>query len=579
MSPSPSPRPSLSERLEGLISNKKDKDMRPRKPTLPRLPSNHNVHHTPAQPTLRWLGTRGSQHSTPSPSAPPSPLISSLDEALHEELALPKPPPLAKLPDSFYASRQLTRRPPFLDNLTHSTLPTASLVGEQLAEHDGPLRSPPTSSSLDSLRRVSERDRRRNSTEESQDSPSRSSGWWFFQHKDDMDNMLNEDDRADTVQEEQDNIRKKYRSPRNPIVFCHGLLGFDSVTIGPSIAPLEVNHWRGIKEVLEANGAEVLITRVPATSSPIDRAKVLEQRISEVFPGRAVHLIGHSMGGIDCRYLTTHLTYRKFDVLSITTIASPHRGSAFADYFLEAVGQNNFPSFLGLLDLLPNGGGDGKAFEFLTLENMRKFNEQTPDVPGVKYYSWGATYQPGLIDTWKWSHAVVLEKEGPNDGLVSVESAKWGTYLGTLEGVNHLDLVGWINPARYKWAEMMGKEISFRPATFYLGISDMLAREVDGQGREEEGPVGEGEGQQRAKEQALHSMKGEGARLGDEHEERRMEERAEEMEATVDLPSAVVRRDGDRLSAQSTSAPPSPIRPSSAASSRSAEGSSKTRNP
>ena len=83
------------------------------------------------------------------------------------------------------------------------------------------------------------------------------------------------------------------------------------------------------------------------------------------------------------------------------------------------------PSVLSLLELLPNGGGDGKAFEFLTIENMRKFNEQTPDVPGVKYYSWGATYQPGLIDTWKWSHAVVLEKEGPNDGLVSVESAKW----------------------------------------------------------------------------------------------------------------------------------------------------------
>lgn len=81
-------------------------------------------------------------------------------------------------------------------------------------------------------------------------------------------------------------------APKHPIVFCHGLLGFDSVTIGPSIAPLEVTHWRGIKEALEAIGAEVLITRVPATSSPFDRAKVLEQRIEEVYPGRAVHLIG-----------------------------------------------------------------------------------------------------------------------------------------------------------------------------------------------------------------------------------------------------------------------------------------------
>jgi triacylglycerol lipase len=81
-------------------------------------------------------------------------------------------------------------------------------------------------------------------------------------------------------------------SPSNPVVFCHGLLGFDSVTIGPAIAPLEVSHWRGIKEVLEQNGTQVLITRVPATSSPVDRAKVLEQKVSAVYPGRDVHLIG-----------------------------------------------------------------------------------------------------------------------------------------------------------------------------------------------------------------------------------------------------------------------------------------------
>lgn len=101
---------------------------------------------------------------------------------------------------------------------------------------------------------------------------------------------------------------------KNPIVFCHGLLGFDTVTLGPSIAPLQVTHWRGIRDALEANGSEVrplitarslrvlttctmlraqvLITRVPATSSPIDRAKVLCAKIAETYPGRAVHLIG-----------------------------------------------------------------------------------------------------------------------------------------------------------------------------------------------------------------------------------------------------------------------------------------------
>lgn len=195
--------------------------------------------------------------------------------------------------------------------------------------------------------------------------------------------------------------------------------------------------------------------------------------------------------------MTTHLTNRKFTVLSVTTIATPHRGSSFADHFLATIGSARMPSVLSLLDLLPNGGGDGKAFESLTTQNMGIFNKQTPDVKGVRYFSWGAWYEPGMIDTWKYPHSVILEKEGQNDGLVSVESSKWGQYLGTLEDVNHLDLVGWVNPARYKWAEITGREIKFRPATFYLGIADWLAAEVEGiakhgQGDDGKGKVGDG---------------------------------------------------------------------------------------
>ena len=222
-----------------------------------------------------------------------------------------------------------------------------------------------------------------------------------------------------------------YLAPKNPLVFCHGLLGFDSVTIGPSLGvpslQLQVAHWRGLKQVLSQTGADILITRVPATSSPIDRAKVLLKQIEDTYPGKKVHLIGHSMGGLDCRYLTTHLKeQRSFQVLSVTTIATPHRGSSFADHFLhDLVGKDRLPQVLFLLDLLPNGGGDGKAFEFLTRESMHNFNQQTPDMEGVKYFSWGAVYDPGLIDTWKYPHSVILEQEGPNDGLVSVESAKW----------------------------------------------------------------------------------------------------------------------------------------------------------
>jgi triacylglycerol lipase len=45
--------------------------------------------------------------------------------------------------------------------------------------------------------------------------------------------------------------------------------------------------------------------------------------------------------------------------------------------------------------------------------------------------------------------------------------------------VNHLDLVGWINLARYKLAEWTGKEIKFKPATFYLGITHTIAEQVE----------------------------------------------------------------------------------------------------
>lgn len=88
-------------------------------------------------------------------------------------------------------------------------------------------------------------------------------------------------------------------------------------------------------------------------------------------------------------------------MLSITTVATPHRGSSFADHFIETLGKNRIPTFVALLDMLPNGGGDGQAFESLTLESMRKFNEGTPDVEGVQYFSWGAVVEPGLMDAFR----------------------------------------------------------------------------------------------------------------------------------------------------------------------------------
>ncbi|KAI6007154.1 Alpha/Beta hydrolase protein [Pisolithus albus] len=448
----------------------------------------------PPAPLLRWSPSNNTSldRSEGSSSRPHTPVIAALNEALSESI-LPRPPPSAALPVAFSPPRVLSR-PPLLTTV-RPTYPTASLsVADHSpsSSHVAPARPiSPTHTSLDALRSIHTSISTQFTTSQV---PSK---WWFQPGWDSTSteraaSVLDEDDSAD-------DIAKNFRAPKAPVVFCHGLLGFDSVTIGPAIAPLQVSHWRGIKEVLQANGCEVLITRVPATSSPVDRAKVLEKTISETYPGRAVHLIGvpTSQGGIDCRYLITHLTQRSFSVLSLTTIVTPHRGSTFANHFLSLTGAH-LPAVLALLELLPNGGGDGKAFECLTLEAMAEFNKNTPDVDGVRYFSWGAEYEPGLFDTWKYPHSVIYANEGPNDGFVSVRSARWGTYLGTLKEVNHLDLVGWTDGIagglglptfnlRRMRAAVRGKEVGFSPGRFYLGVADLLAGV-----EEEEGYVKDG---------------------------------------------------------------------------------------
>ena len=130
-------------------------------------------------------------------------------------------------------------------------------------------------------------------------------------------------------------------------------------------------------------------------------------------------------------------------VLSLTTIATPHRGSAFADYLFAQLGRTNTRNVYAALEFF---GVETGAFRQLTPTYMsEKFNPRTPDVEGVKYYSYGATMQPHFWSMFRQSHRIVEEAEGPNDGLVSVESSQWGEYKGTLNHVSHLDLINWTN--------------------------------------------------------------------------------------------------------------------------------------
>ncbi|CAG8464590.1 7918_t:CDS:2 [Rhizophagus irregularis] len=119
-------------------------------------------------------------------------------------------------------------------------------------------------------------------------------------------------------------VKPNYRAPRLPIILCHGLFGFDKL---------------GIQEALQKLGAKVVVTKVPRTGCIKTRAQALHKMLENVCSGGIdVNLLAHSMGGLDCRYLIAHLPTTQVTIRSLTTVATPHRGSSFMDWCRDNIG-------------------------------------------------------------------------------------------------------------------------------------------------------------------------------------------------------------------------------------------------
>ena len=68
------------------------------------------------------------------------------------------------------------------------------------------------------------------------------------------------------------------------------------------------------------------------------------------------------------------------------------------------------------------------------------FNEHTPDRSDTSYRSYSG-YRPfDAWSVWYLPGKLIEAREGYNDGLVSVQSAKWGQHVGTL-ALDHLQQV------------------------------------------------------------------------------------------------------------------------------------------
>ena len=178
-----------------------------------------------------------------------------------------------------------------------------------------------------------------------------------------------------------------------PIVLVHGLCGYDRISaFGVTVK----DYFPGIREKLEAVGNRVLVPRLSRTQGVVTRAAELKRFIERRVPdGGPVHLIGHSMGGLDGRYMISRLGMAE-RVKSLTTIGTPHRGSPFADWGVGRFGRLIAP-FFQLLGL------SYQAFIDLTTLGCRRFNETVPDAPKVRYFAVAGVCEPrmdgaGMVD-------------------------------------------------------------------------------------------------------------------------------------------------------------------------------------
>eukprot|EP01127_Copromyxa_protea_P003440 TRINITY_DN1325_c0_g1_i1.p1 TRINITY_DN1325_c0_g1~~TRINITY_DN1325_c0_g1_i1.p1 ORF type:complete len:209 (-),score=24.79 TRINITY_DN1325_c0_g1_i1:12-638(-) len=171
------------------------------------------------------------------------------------------------------------------------------------------------------------------------------------------------------------------------------------------------------------------------------RAEQLRQHVERAkkeFKAEKVNIIGHSMGGLDARYLITHLGGHEH-VASLVTIGSPHRGSSHCDWCIKNIA-DPLRADKWLHEVLPWEVG---AWWNLTRPFLQdEFNPKTPDMEGVRYYSVAGDAKPSIYNPLYLPYLNTAKFEGANDGLVSVESAKWGTFLGTVP-LDHGEQIGW----------------------------------------------------------------------------------------------------------------------------------------
>ena len=245
-------------------------------------------------------------------------------------------------------------------------------------------------------------------------------------------------------------------TPQHPIVLAHGYVRFDLLTQAlrrPLRSPRalaafdrafgdRLHYFRYVGRALRDRGFEVHAPTASFAGSLARRAAGLRAAVERILAARGpdakVHIIGHSMGGLDARHMIALLGMGD-RVASLTTIGTPHLGTSVAEWRLQELA---WPR--RAIRLLETLGIDGSGAFDLTRTNCARFNtdaEAAEAANAVTYIAWASSQEAEehvfmpLRRAWR----IMLAREGPGDGLVSVASQHWQPELRGPAGAKRVE--------------------------------------------------------------------------------------------------------------------------------------------
>jgi len=240
----------------------------------------------------------------------------------------------------------------------------------------------------------------------------------------------------------------------HPIILAHGFARFDILggfhfTFNNNLPDDIFHYFRKIRTVLRNNGFSSYYSNVSWAARLEQRAKELEREVERIIletKAQRVHIIAHSMGGLDARLMLYNNRNNPdfiFKIASLVTLGTPHEGSPIADLFLKGTDPfiDPFKIFFGF---------DFSGLRDLTTDACARLNEKTREWENspactVYFRSYAGEQKfKNIIPPLAGPALLILRKEGANDGVVSVSSAKWQDkyFAGTINA-DHINLIGW----------------------------------------------------------------------------------------------------------------------------------------